>query len=367
MFKATLSPTDSNDDWPPVDLVLERFEADLARTGTHRTSMAGAGPPPEPKSSPRIGHNPSNVAPPRPIPGTGHNRNGALRPEEAKLARELADRIEAIVDSAYTGSQKLVLIKILLRCDYKTLKGAFPSYTTLMRAASVKDSRAIKAALGVLIAEDDEGSQLGIVFRKFRNGKSPTYGLSREHLQALVAEWVIRNRAKSGPPPTTEPPASNVPPTSNDGGRPTSSIVPPTLAPPQWMYPYLLSLLKANSKESDAGAIRPATPHLTAEGFIISADHGLMVPMQKVQEWRDRFPHIPDLDAAMTGLGTTILSRGRMHPGWTCPEGWMVKPLSAMNQEAADRKKVTAAIVARASNGSASPRGKNRRAELDNI
>jgi hypothetical protein len=38
-----------------------------------------------------------------------------------------------------------------------------------------------------------------------------------------------------------------------------------------------------------------------------------------------------------------------------------------MNQEAADRKRLAAARLARVSNASAVPRGKNRRAELDNI
>jgi hypothetical protein len=130
------------------------------------------------------------------------------------------------------------------------------------------------------------------------------------------------------------------------------------------------SLSKSTDATNDAvaiRAIRPAAPQLTAEALVISVEHGLTVPIQTVQAWRERFPHIPDLEAAMIGLGTTILSKGMMHPGWTCPEGWMVKPLAAMNQEAADRNKVTAARVARASNGSAAPRGRNRRAELDNV
>ncbi len=89
--------------------------------------------------------------------------------------------------------------------------------------------------------------------------------------------------------------------------------------------------------------------------------------MQKVQEWRERFHHIPDLEAAMTGLATTILTKGRMHAGWTSPEGWMVKPLSEINQEAADKKRITAARVDRAKTpaGAPSPRGKSRSAELD--
>jgi hypothetical protein len=91
----------------------------------------------------------------------------------------------------------------------------------------------------------------------------------------------------------------------------------------------------------------------------------LVVPMQTVEKWRDRFPHIVDLEAAMTGLATTILARGRMHPGWTSPEGWMMKPLSDINAEAMQKKQVTAARVERAKSSSAPPRGKSRRAELD--
>jgi hypothetical protein len=105
--------------------------------------------------------------------------------------------------------------------------------------------------------------------------------------------------------------------------------------------------------------------HLNEAGFVINAEHGLVVPMQTVEKWRDRFPHIVDLEAAMTGLATTILARGRMHPGWTSPEGWMMKPLSDINAEAMQKKQVTAARVERAKSSSAPPRGRSRRAELD--
>jgi hypothetical protein len=91
----------------------------------------------------------------------------------------------------------------------------------------------------------------------------------------------------------------------------------------------------------------------------------LVISAATVLQWRERFPHIADLDAAMTGLGTNILAKGAMHPGRICPGGWMVKVLSEMNQEAADKKRVTAARIAKVSNGAAQPRGKNRRAELD--
>ena len=114
-------------------------------------------------------------------------------------------------------------------------------------------------------------------------------------------------------------------------------------------------------------ALPARTPHLRA--FVISAEHGLTVPMQKVHEWRERFPHIPDLEAAMTNLATTSREGHDACRVDLSSEGWMVKPLAEMNQEAADKKKITAARVARASSSSVStqsPReARSRRAELD--
>jgi hypothetical protein len=70
-------------------------------------------------------------------------------------------------------------------------------------------------------------------------------------------------------------------------------------------------------------------------------------------------------DRTLGGAYPTILARGRMHPGWTSPEGWMVKPLSDINAEAMQKKQVTAARIERTKSSSAPPRGKSRRAELD--
>jgi hypothetical protein len=106
---------------------------------------------------------------------------------------------------------------------------------------------------------------------------------------------------------------------------------------------------------------------MTDAGFVISAEHGLMVPMKDVTKWRERFPHIPDLEAAMANLAGSLLHRGISHPGWTCPEGWMVGVLSKMNQEAAHKTQITAARVDRAKNGAGAQqsRGKARRSEID--
>jgi hypothetical protein len=89
-------------------------------------------------------------------PGIGHNNPPWL--EETKFAQQ----IEAIVDSDYTSPQKLILLKIRLRSDHRTLRRAFPSYATLRRAASVKDDRTVREALRWLVDEDETGMQRGI-------------------------------------------------------------------------------------------------------------------------------------------------------------------------------------------------------------
>ena len=69
--------------------------------------------------------------------------------EEVKFARQ----IEAIVDSEYAAIEKLILLKIRLRCDHDTLTNAFPSLATLMRAASVKDDRTVREAIRELVKD----------------------------------------------------------------------------------------------------------------------------------------------------------------------------------------------------------------------
>jgi hypothetical protein len=129
----------------------------------------------------------------------GHNN-----PPQEGLNAGIAQQIEAIVDSGYTATQKLVLVKMRLRADHRTLDGAYPSYATLMRAASVKDQRAVAAALDHLV------DKVGIVTRKERSGRSPLYGLSRDHVQALIAEAMMRNREMRGPGRPKKPPTSDV-------------------------------------------------------------------------------------------------------------------------------------------------------------
>ena len=270
MFETlTLSSTDFTDyTWPEAELA--RFNAYMASTAPLST-------------------------PPQTTPGIGHNT--PLWLEETKFAQQ----IEAIVDSDYTSPQKLILLKIRLRSDHRTLRGAFPSYATLRRAASAKDDRTVRDALRGLVDEDETGMQRGILTRETREGQSFSYGFSREHLQALITDWTACNRERRPPP------SFNVPPAQNEGG---TSSVPSTSDVPSLNVP--LSSLALNGKEMGVSAKRPASPHLSASGdFIIDARHGLVISAATVIQWRERFPHIADLNAAMTGLGTNILAKAR--------------------------------------------------------
>ena len=96
-----------------------------------------------------------------------------------------------------------------------------------------------------------------------------------------------------------------------------------------------------------AHATRIPSPHMNGIGYVVSEEHGLIIPVEKVAEWREKFNELSDLEAAMSKLGTIVLNRGRTHPGWTSLEGWMVAPLSEMNAEAADRRRMADAKIAR--------------------
>ena len=78
---------------------------------------------------------------------------------------KFAQQIESIVDSDYAAIEKLILLKIRLRCDHDTLANAFPSYQTLMQAATDRDDRTIREAIRDLIKD-------GILTREDRQGKS---------------------------------------------------------------------------------------------------------------------------------------------------------------------------------------------------
>lgn len=93
----------------------------------------------------------------------------------------------------------------------------------------------------------------------------------------------------------------------------------------------------------------PDPPHMNGVGFIISAEHGLIIPMNVVEKWKDKYKSLPDLEAAMQKFSTIILREGFMHAGWQCPEGWMAKLLADDNAKAERENQVTQARIARVS------------------
>jgi hypothetical protein len=97
------------------------------------------------------------------------------------------------------------------------------------------------------------------------------------------------------------------------------------------------------------------TPHLCKAGFVISAQHDVRIPMEIVDKWRERFPALPDLEAKMEKLGSVILSRGIMHPGWSTPVGWMAGCLSDDNQRQVNDAKITNSRVAKAQGRTSPP------------
>lgn len=81
-------------------------------------------------------------------PPTANANNVDLSVEDTSFAQQL----EAIIDVAdLSATEKLILLKIRLRCDRYTLAGAYPSYATLARPASVKDARTVKRTADDLV------------------------------------------------------------------------------------------------------------------------------------------------------------------------------------------------------------------------
>jgi hypothetical protein len=167
-------------DWPPVDVVLDRYEA--MTNLLDRLSTAG---PQEPRPN-GIGHNNPPPDPPR-APATWPKSDPSPLPklEEVRFAQQ----IEAIVDSDYSAIWKLILLKVRLRCDHDTLDNAFASNATLMRAASVKDERTIREAVRDIIKDR-------ILTREDRDGRAPSYGISKGRLQEIIADYIVANREK---------------------------------------------------------------------------------------------------------------------------------------------------------------------------
>lgn len=106
---------------------------------------------------------------------------------------------------------------------------------------------------------------------------------------------------------------------------------------------------------------RDPAPYMNGIGFVISDRHGLVIPLNVVDNWKRRFTAIPDLEAQMQKLASVILTKGFMHPGWQCPDGWMAGCLAQDNQRSIDNAKVTDAKVNAVSRKTSGPPAHMRR------
>lgn len=104
---------------------------------------------------------------------------------------------------------------------------------------------------------------------------------------------------------------------------------------------------EGEAKFTPAPAALPRnSPHMNGVGFVISEAHALVIPAEIISRWRTRFSAIPDLEAQMEKLASYIIKGGIMHPGWTCPEGWMAGCLSKDNQRAVENARIAQAKIA---------------------
>jgi len=221
----------------------------------------------------------------------------------------------------------------------------FPGVATIAAEAEVSE-RTVQRVLKAFVEE-------GLLIVVRRGGRGPTdateYRLDLEAVSAL-------------------PPTKGVRETSlNGSGRKGDSMTP--IAIPKgdcgskkgdtrsrkgdWVTPEPSLTVKEPSESTHPREV----PHFDANGeLIISGKHGLTIASDKIEGWRKQYTSLPDFDAKVIALATVILAKGRMHPGWTCPEGWMASPLAKDNAEAKQEQRVADARVQRVSGAPAQKR-----------
>jgi hypothetical protein len=165
----------------------------------------------------------------------GHNSEAALAQVKNVTVFQ---QFEAIVDSPdYTSAQKCMLVKIRCRVDAKTMDNAIVSNEGLMRAASLKDPRALRAELRDLQGKgrdlpaqrDNHGRPTNdpvdhnraTIAVEERPGKASVIGFTPERLHAIVAAYLQHREQKRGPgrpPASGAPPLSGKPPERDAGG-----------------------------------------------------------------------------------------------------------------------------------------------------
>lgn len=207
----------------------------------------------------------------------------------------------------------------------------------------------------VTISRRKGGRGIGIVVTPAVDGTPVQFtDLSRRDLEKMLARIARNTPANPAGVDDAETPAENTPAKNT----PLSSLTPANPAgvparaykesPPE-ISSYEREGESASRHALSASPMQSDKPHMNGVGFVISEKHGLFIDSETIAKWRDRFPHIPDLEAQMEKLSTVILSRGRMHPGWECPSGWMAGCLAKDNKQAETDAQIAAARIAKAS------------------
>lgn len=179
-----------------------------------------------------------------------------------------------------------------------------------------------------------------------RSGEIPANFPSQRERKSPAPTGTSRPNGNSGVPSQRELPA----PAGLLAGK-----VPPQRAEKSRPDGHSNSIKELKRERGECSLCNLGTPHLCKAGFVISAQHDLRIPLEIVDKWRERFPALPDLEAKMEKLGSVILSRGIMHPGWNTPVGWMAGCLSDDNQRQVNDAKVTNSRVAKAQGRTSPP------------
>jgi len=114
--------------------------------------------------------------------GIGHN-SGA-RPTKAAESATVFEQFEAIVDYPdFTAEQKCILVKLRCRVNSKTLADAICGNEGLMRAASLKDPRALRAELRGL-----QGKSRELPEKRDERGRPTDDPIDRNHATIIIEE-----------------------------------------------------------------------------------------------------------------------------------------------------------------------------------
>jgi len=263
--------------------------------------------------------------------------------------------ITAIQDRRLERGHLRVLAAIATFINTRTAK-AWPDRASIaamigLSGKSVSNTLRELRNLGYLIADREPVAESGgrwLTVYTFGN-------IDHETIRKEITEFCRRMREQrdEGSPPTgnSEVPARGESPRPRaTPGSPPTGTVPAPGAQKSPSTGDSNSMKEQREREQFAPAPpcrkNNPVPHLEEAGFVISDEHGLMIPATVVASWKTRFPAIPDLEAQMQKLASFILAGGTKHAGWTCPEAWMAGHLAEDNESAADRARITEARIA---------------------